>query len=52
VAGQATNGGAFASTRGIGMTGLTRGKDYWARIRAIGTTGPGDWSDPATILVN
>jgi len=29
--------------RGIGMTGLTRGKDYWARIRAIGTTGPGAW---------
>lgn len=47
-----TDGGTFASTRGIGITGLTHGKDYWARIRAIGTTGPGPWSDPATILVN
>jgi hypothetical protein len=44
--------GTFASTRGIGMTGLTRGKDYWARVRAIGTNGPGPWSDPATTLVN
>ena len=43
--------GTFASTRGIGMTGLTRGKDYWARIRAVGPNGAGAWSDPATILV-
>ena len=46
------DGGTFASTRGIGISGLTRGKDYWARVRAIGTNGPGPWSDPATILVN
>jgi hypothetical protein len=46
-----TDGGTFASTRGIGITGLTRSKDYWARVRAIGTNGPGPWSDPATILV-
>ena len=50
-AGPWTDGGTFASTRGIGMTGLTRGKDYWARIRAVGPNGPGAWSDPATILV-
>jgi hypothetical protein len=47
-----TDGGTFASTRGIGITGLTRGKDYWARVRAVGTAGPGPWSDPATTLVN
>lgn len=47
-----SSGGTFASTRGIGISGLTRGKDYWARIRAVGTAGPGPWSDPATILVN
>jgi hypothetical protein len=47
-----SDGGTFASTRGIGITGLTRGKDYWARVRAIGTSGPGSWSDPATALVN
>jgi hypothetical protein len=46
------DGGTFASTRGIGVSGLTRGKDYWVRLRAIGTNGPGPWSDPATILVN
>src|SRR5438105_7784459 len=50
-AGPWTDGGTFASTRGIGITGLTRGKDYWARIRAVGPNGPGAWSDPATILV-
>ena len=50
-AGPWTDGGTFASTRGIGITGLTRGKDYWARIRAVGPDGPGAWSDPATILV-
>jgi hypothetical protein len=50
-AGPWTAGGTFVSTRGIGITGLTRGKDYWARIRAVGPNGPGAWSDPATILV-
>ena len=50
-AGPWTDGGTFASTRGIGITGLTRGKDYWARIRAVGPNGAGAWSDPATILV-
>jgi len=45
------DGGTFASTRGIGMTGLTRGKDYWARIRAVGPNGADAWSDPATILL-
>lgn len=50
-AGPWTDGGTFASTRGIGMTGLTRGKDYWARVRAVGPNGAGAWSDPATILV-
>jgi len=45
------DGGTFASTRGIGMTRLTRGKDYWARIRAVGPNGAGACSDPATILL-
>ena len=51
-AGPWIDGETFASTRGIGISGLTRGKDYWVRLRAIGTNGPGPWSDPATILVN
>ena len=45
------DGGTFASTRGIGTTGPTRGKDYWARIRAVGPNGAGAWSDPTTILL-
>jgi hypothetical protein len=51
-AGPWIDGETFASTRGIGISGLTRGKDYWVRLRAIGTNGPGPWSDPATILVS
>jgi hypothetical protein len=47
-----TDAGTFVSTRGIGMTGLTRGKDYWARVRAVGPSGAGAWSDPATIMVS
>ena len=42
-AGPWTDGGTFASTRGIGITGLTRGKDYWARIRAVGPNGAAAW---------
>jgi hypothetical protein len=44
------NAGTFPSTRGITISGLNRGKDYWARIRAIGPKGPGPWSHLATIM--
>ena len=30
---------------------FTSGARVWVRVRAIGTTGPGDWSDPATMIV-
>jgi hypothetical protein len=43
--------GQFSSTRGIVLKNLQRGKDVWARIRAIGGNGAGAWSDPATIMV-
>ena len=43
--------GIFGSTRRIILSGLTRGKDYWFRVRAIGPRGPGAWSDRATIMV-
>jgi hypothetical protein len=46
-----TDAGTFPNTRGIILTGLQRGKDIWARIRAIGPNGPGPWSDPATTMV-
>jgi hypothetical protein len=43
--------GVFGSTRRIILSGLTRGKDYWFRVRAIGPRGPGGWSDRATTMV-
>ena len=30
------------------VSGLTSGTKNWFRVRAIGSTGPGPWSDPAT----
>ena len=30
------------------VTGLTSGAKYWFRVAAVGTQGPGPWSDPAT----
>ena len=30
------------------VSGLTSGTRYWFRVRAVGTAGPGPWSDPAT----
>jgi len=33
------------------LTGLTSGQRVWVRVRAVGTTGPGPWSDPATKIV-
>lgn len=43
----------FSSSRNIVLTGLTRAKDIWVRVRAIGPNNTkSGWSDPATILVN
>ena len=33
------------------ITGLTSGTRVWARVRALGAAGPGNWSDPATKIV-
>ena len=33
------------------VTGLTSGARMWARVRAVGSAGPGAWSDPATKIV-
>ena len=50
-AGTWTDAGTFPSTRGVTIDGLQRGKDYWTRVRAIGPTGAGAWSQTATIMV-
>ena len=42
---------AFASTRGMALTGLTRGKDYYVRVRAVATgANRGPWSDIANAM--
>lgn len=33
------------------LGGFTSGARIWQRVRAIGPAGPGDWSDPATVIV-
>jgi len=33
------------------LTGLTSGSRVWIKVRAIGSEGPGPWSDPATKIV-
>ena len=32
------------------LDGLTPGKTYWARLRAIGSAGPGAWSEPVSAI--
>ncbi len=42
---------AFVSTRGMTLTGLTRGKDYLVRVRAVATgQNRGPWSDIANAM--
>lgn len=33
------------------LAGLTPAQTYWVRVRGIGSTGPGQWTDPATVIV-
>ena len=42
---------AFNSTRGMTLEGLTRGKDYFVRVRAVATgQNRGPWSDIANAM--
>ena len=43
--------GTFASCNHIDIAGLTPGKIYWFRIRAINSNRPGPWTDPASLMV-
>ena len=48
-AGQTGWGNAEVVTKSsLTLSGLVSGTRYWFRARAIGTAGPGPWSDPAT----
>lgn len=42
---------AVSSSQNMLFTGLTRGKDYFFRVRAIGANGLSGWSDVATMMV-
>ncbi len=41
----------LSSSQNMLFTGLSRGKDYYFRVRAIGANGPSGWSDVATMMV-
>jgi hypothetical protein len=43
--------GTFATCSHIEVPGLTPGKVYWARLRAIGVSCPGAWTDPVSLMV-
>ena len=48
-AGQTGWGSADTVTKSsFKLSGLVSGTRYWFRVRAIGSAGPGPWSDPAT----
>ena len=48
-AGQTGWGNAEVVTKSsLTLSGLVSGTRYWFRVRAIGTAGPGPWSDAAT----
>ena len=44
-----TDRGLSPNTR-VTLDGFTPGKVYWARVRANGTAGPSEWSNPATAM--
>ena len=51
VGGPWTDAGTYSSTRGIKLTGLTRGKDYFVHVRAIASgQNVGAWSDLASSM--
>jgi hypothetical protein len=41
--------GQFTAAR-MSLDGLTPGTTYWARLRAIGSAGPGAWSEPVSAI--
>ena len=51
-AGPWTPRGAFPNSQEIHAEGFAHGEDVFVHIRAVGTNGPGPWSDPAVVLVS
>lgn len=46
-----TSAGSFKNSGRIELTGLATLKTWSARMRALGTAGPGAWSGPVSLLV-
>jgi len=46
-----TAAGTFKNCGRIELAGLTPGKVYSVRVRAIGTAGPGAWTPPSSLMV-
>jgi hypothetical protein len=46
-----TDGGVFKSCRRIELRGLTPLKTYSVRLRALGASGYGAWSEAASVTV-
>ncbi len=42
--------GIFQNPRRIQVLGLTPGKVYWFRLRALGKAGPGAWTGAASLM--
>lgn len=51
LAGSWTSIDSVTDSQNIMFTGLSRGKDYFFRVRALGANGPSGWSDVATMMV-
>jgi hypothetical protein len=45
-------GSATVTSRDYEITGLTRGQQYWIRVRAVRAGQVGPWSDQATRVAN
>lgn len=43
--------GRFKNCTGIELSGLTLGKTYFVRVRALGSGGPGAWTIPSSLMV-
>jgi hypothetical protein len=43
--------GSYTGCRGIALDGLTPGKIYWVRVRALGNSGPGAWTTGTSVMV-
>jgi hypothetical protein len=46
-----SDAGSYTSCRRIELGGLTPGKIYWVRLRALGVSGPGAWTPAASLMV-